>query len=79
MKMIAEKYGYINSDHMQHLDGLTVYPTRYLSPSKSYKRHPEAIGVHRIYGSWRKRKLSRRIEIWIKHQFTCARYLLLKR
>ena len=76
MKSIAEKYGYVNNDELQKLDGITIYPTAYLSPSKSYSRHREAIGVHRIYGSWRKRKFGRKIEIQLKHIYHCVKYMI---
>ena len=76
---VALKYGYKNVDEEQHLPGLVVYPTRFVSPSKSYKRHPDAIGVHRIYGSWRKRKFGRRLEIGLKHAWHVVKYALFHR
>ena len=75
---VAEKMGYKNVDNEQHLEGLTVYPTYLLSPTKSYPRHPNAIGVHRIYGSWRKRKPGRRVELWVKHVWHVVKYTLFK-
>lgn len=79
MLEIAKQYGYKNEDTEQHVKGLNVYPTYLLSPTKSYKRHKDAIGVHRIYGSWRKRKFGRRIEIKIKHWWHVVKYALFHR
>ncbi|MBO4907495.1 MAG: glycosyltransferase [Bacteroidaceae bacterium] len=79
MLEVAEKMGYKNEDKEQHLESLTVYPTYLLSPTKKYKRHKDAIGVHRIYGSWRKRKFGRRIEIWVKHVWHVVKYALFRR
>lgn len=79
MADVAEKYGYVNKDMEQRLDGIMIYPTYYLSPTNNYKHSPKAIGVHRIYGSWRKRKFGRRVEIAVKHYFHLAKYALLKR
>lgn len=79
MLEVAEKMGYQNVDKEQHLDNLTVYPTYLLSPTKKYQRHQGAIGVHRIYGSWRKRKFGRRIEIWMKHVWHVVKYALFHR
>lgn len=76
MLEVAEKMGYKNEDCEQHLEELTVYPTSLLSPTKAYKRQPNAIGVHRIYGSWRKRKFGRRLEIWVKHVCHVVKYAL---
>lgn len=36
----------------------------------------DAIGVHRIYGSWRKRKFGRKVEIWVKHIWHLVKYAL---
>ncbi len=79
MLEVAEKMGYKNVDCEQHLDGLTVYPTYMLSPGKKYKHHPDAIGVHRIYGSWRKRNFGRMMEIRIKHVWHVVKYALFHR
>lgn len=75
----AKKYGYKNQDIIQKLDGLTVYPIKYLSPRKRYKRCQETIGCHRIYGSWRKRKFGRALELKIKHIYNILKYLIFKR
>lgn len=63
----------------QCLDGLNVYPTDYLLPRKRYPRTEVTFGEHRIFGSWRKRKLSRKIDIMLNHYFAAARYALLRR
>lgn len=57
------------NDSEQHVSGyLSVYPTERLLPCRSYDgRHDLAFDVHTIYGSWRKRKLGRKIELKIKH------------
>ena len=79
MSYVAEKYGYVHKDVLQKLDKITVYPARYLSPRKKYNHSKEdAIGVHRIYGSWRKRKFGRKVEIGIKHYYNLIKYALLK-
>ena len=76
----AEKMGYKFDDtKVQHLEGLTVLPTRYLSPQKKWEHDKEAIGVHRVYGSWKKKKLGRKIDIWVHHVWHVIRYALFKR
>ena len=79
MLVEAEKMGYKNEDREQHVEGLTVYPTYLLSPAKKYKRHPDAIGEHRVYGSWRKRKFGRNLEIKLKHIWHVVKYALFHR
>lgn len=79
MAQVAEKYGLRYDDEYQDLDELEVYPTYYLSPYKRWKRHEKAIGQHRIYGSWKKRKLTRRVEIKLKHYGHVVRYALFRR
>lgn len=68
--------GYRQADEKQVLEGLTVYPTRYLRPANTYRDDADAFGEHRIYGSWRKRKLGRRIELRLKHWMTAVCYYL---
>lgn len=63
----------------QLLDGLHVYPTAYLLPRKKYPRTEKTFAEHRIYGSWRKRKLSRQIDLKITHIFHIIKYALFKR
>lgn len=60
-------------------DMLIVYPTYYVSPCKKYNHHPESIAEHRIYGSWRKRKINRKIERALKHLLLLIRYNILHR
>lgn len=79
MAQIAERYGFQYRDEFQDLGTLAVFPTAYLSPYKKWPTRPEAVGVHRIYGSWKKRKLNRRIEIAVKHAWQVVRYALFKR
>ena len=79
MMQAALRRGFEYRDEFQDLGELKVYPVAYLSPSKSTKRQPQAIGVHRIYGSWKKRKLNRRIEIKVKHYWHVVRYALFRR
>ena len=66
---IARKKGYLPKDIEQHLtDNTIIYPGYYVTPcSKNIVISPKAFAEHRIYGSWRKRKLGRRIELFIKH------------
>lgn len=49
------------------MPGLTVYPTHFVAPNNHYPVDSETIGVHRVAGSWRKRKLGRFLEIKVKH------------
>ena len=79
MAQVAEKYGLRYDDEYQDLGELEVYPTYYLSPYKRWNRHEKAIGQHRIYGSWKKRKLTRRVEIKLKHYGHVVRYALFRR
>lgn len=78
MANIAEKYfGYKNEDTEQHLNGLTVYPSYLLTPSKRFKVDKRSIGIHCIYGSWRNRKFGRKIEIGIKHAIFWIKFRIL--
>lgn len=80
MKSIADEYGYVCDDTIvQELGILTVYPTYYLAPRKRYKIDKETVGQHRVYGSWRKRKFGRKIEIMVKHVYNVAKYTLFRR
>lgn len=67
MRDLARDLGYVENDELQRLPGLTIYPTHLLAPAKTYPRDAATFGIHRIYGSWRKRKFGRRIELWFKH------------
>lgn len=79
MKSIAENYGYVCDDsRVQHLGILTVYPTHFLAPRKRYKIDKETIGQHRVYGSWRKRKFGRKLEIAAKHIYNLTKYYILR-
>ena len=80
MEQIATRRGFdINNRQTQHVDGLNVYSTDYLLPRKRYPRTPLTFGEHRIYGSWRKRKLSRKIDLKVNHYINVVRYALLRR
>ena len=63
----------------QLLEGLHVYPTAYLLPRKKYPKTAKTFAEHRIYGSWRKRKMSRKIDLMISHLLHVVRYAVLKR
>lgn len=79
MAGIAKEYGWREDDVEQHCGALTVYPTRLLIPRNHYAQCEGAIGQHRIYGSWRKRKFGRRVEVAMKHWYHVVRYALLRR
>lgn len=79
MRAKADARGYVPDDKEQHHEGLTVYPTRFLAPRKKYRITRDTVGQHRVYGSWRKRKLCRRLEIKIKHYIAVVKYALFKR
>lgn len=78
MRQVALKYGYRNVDKEQHLGEISIYPTYLVSPGKSYQHHKNRIAEHRLYGSWRKRKWSRKIDIFIHHVIVLIRYKLCK-
>lgn len=67
MAQVAQGYGLRKTEELQQLGELTVWPTWMLSPTKSYPKHKQAIGMHCIFGSWRERTWSRRMEIALKH------------
>lgn len=81
MLEVAEKFGYAAEDTEQRLDNDTlVFPGHFVTPcSRGVVKSPDAFAEHRIYGSWRKRKLGRRIELKIKHAISVTRYFLFKR
>lgn len=78
---MASARGYKPKDTEQHLeDDVVIYPGYYLTPcNRGVEVHPDAFALHTIYGSWRTRKLGRRIELYVKHLFKVCRYLLLRR
>ena len=78
---MAYARGYKPEDTEQHLeDGVVIYPGYYLTPcNRGVDDHPDAFALHTIYGSWRTRKLGRRIELYVKHLFKVCRYLLFRR
>ena len=80
MERIAASFSFdMNNRETQLLDGLRVYPTTYLLPRKKYPRTEKTFAEHRIYGSWRKRKLSRQIDLKITHILHIIKYALFKR
>ena len=79
MVEMAQKRGYKAEDVEQHLeDGIVIYPGCFVSPCKSMK-YSEAFAHHQVYGSWRKRKLGRKIERLLKHIIVLVRFSLFKR
>ena len=74
LDVAEQKFGYRNVDEEQHLEGLAVYPTVLCSPGNSFPHDPNRIAVHRIYGSWVKKKLGRRIELAVKHVWHVIKY-----
>lgn len=74
----AIRYGWQHDDCEQHLDNDTIiYPGHLVTPrNHNIEFHPDAFARHRIYGSWRKRKLGRRIELKIKRTLTSWHYYL---
>ena len=79
MRQIADEHGYVCDDSIvQKLDILTVYPTHYLAPRKHFKIDHETVGQHRVYGSWRKRKFGRRLEIAAKHIYNLTKYYVFR-
>lgn len=83
MAKIAEAYGYKYEDREQHLDNdIVIYPSYLVTSANSAKtcpQDPRAFARHTIYGSWRHRKLGRRVELWFKHMGHCFKYYLLGR
>ena len=79
LDIAEQKFGYKNVDIEQHLKRLSVYPTYFCSPGNSYPHHPDRFAVHRIYGSWTKKKIGRRIELKIKHLWHLFKYFIFKR
>lgn len=79
LAMAVEGLGFVYEDREQHYEGLDIYPTYLLKPRKRYPRHEEAFGEHRIYGSWRSHKWSRRLEKKVVHWYKVVRYAVFKR
>ncbi len=75
MQRVAEKYGYKMEDTLQTFEGITIYPTHYIAPNNHYPIDSDTIGIHRIYGSWRKRKFGRKLELKIKHTWNVIKYV----
>ncbi len=80
MERIAKVFHFdMDNRETQLLRGLHVYPTAYLLPRKKYPRTDKTFAEHRIYGSWRRRKLGRLIDLKFSHFFHVIRYALFKR
>lgn len=76
---VAKRYGFRFEDVEQKLDGLTIYPTRHLAPRKRFVVLADTFATHRVYGSWRKRKFGRTVELKLKHVWHIIKYFLFKR
>lgn len=78
----AEKRGYRPADTLQRLeDNVVIYPGYYVTPCKKKKyivNASMAFAQHRIYGSWRKRKFGRKIELLVNHLLLYIHYHLLR-
>lgn len=80
MEQIAKALCFdMHNRETQLLDGLHVHPTTYLLPRKKYPRTEKTFAEHRIYGSWRKRKLSRQIDLKFSHYMHVMKYALFKK
>jgi len=79
MAQIARSFGWRCEDSEQHCGPLTVYPTRFLAPRKRFVTDAETIGQHQVFGSWRKRTFSRRVEKFFEHHWRVLRYALFRR
>lgn len=77
---VAERRGYVCKEEEQHLDGIHIYPTHWLSPRSRFKHSPDAFGEHRVYGSWRDHKFdAEALERSFKHFCNAVRFYLLGR
>ena len=74
MRKLAVNHGYVSEDRELHLDCMTVYPTHFIAPRKRYDVDSETVGIHRVYGNWRKRKFGRRMEIAFNHVVNVIKY-----
>lgn len=81
MAQLAHERGMAYEDREQHLDGLDIYPMRFLSPKKKWAHHADAFGVHQAHNNWviKKRSWGRRFERQLRHWGRGLRYVLLKR
>ena len=79
MRSIAERRGYVCKEEEQHLKGIDIYPTHWLSPRSRFKHSPDAFGEHRVYGSWRNHKFGRKLERSFKHFCNAVKFYLLGR
>lgn len=78
MEQVATVFGFVSKNRNTQLLGkLHVFSTDYLKPRKKYLRTENTFAEHRIYGSWRKRKLSRRIDLKIAHVWHVIEYFVL--
>lgn len=81
MAQLAHERGMSYEDKEQHLEGLDIYPMRFLSPKKKWKHHKDAFGVHQAHNNWviKHRSLGRKIERKLCHYGRNIRYALLRR
>ena len=78
MTSVAESLGYEITDTTQDWGDLKIYPTHYLAPRKRYKIDDNTIGQHQVYGSWRKRKFGRKVDIKLHHLWYLFQYYVLR-
>lgn len=78
---IAKEMGYRAEDVEQHLEHDTIiYPGYYVTPcKKNVTVSPDAFAQHTIYGSWRKRKFGRKVELFVKHFLLTIRFAIFRR
>ena len=79
MADVAKQFGFKNIDEKQELDGLTIYPTRYLAPLNHYPRTADTFGMHRILGSWIDYPLGKKFLLKYKHYWHIVKYAVLGR
>lgn len=76
----AHRRGCLPVDREQHLpEDILVYPACYVIPRHKYAATADTFAEHRIFGSWRKRKLGRRVELFIKHILLIVRFRIFRR
>ncbi len=75
---IAKRFGYTPGDRDVTLEENTyIYEGKYVTPcNRCDDVYPGAVARHTIYGSWRKRKFGRRVELAVKHFAHVIQYRL---
>ena len=79
MAQLAQPLGMTWTETIQHLDGLTIYPTAYVAPRKKFPRTEETFARHLVNHSWRKQKLMRTIDKKMHHYYHVVKYALFRR